>query len=154
MDKLLFFIYMWYQAFGHYCTNVGSGFWTHACRDSVTLPIWLTLSNRQLQALFSTALAMRLGLVTVRSSPTTCMSVLLVKLVQASQSSWSKGSSMETTRVMIKTISHLCSNKKICNVIKKRAQMTDGYLDNPEWNFCKGQQAHQGWCTDWGHRET
>ena len=70
---------------------------THARIDSVTVPIWLTLSSRQLQAFTSTALLMRLGLVTVRSSPTTWMSVLPVKLVQASQSSWSKGSSMETT---------------------------------------------------------
>lgn len=70
---------------------------THAWRDSVTEPIWLTLSSRQLQALSDTALAMRLGLVTVRSSPTTWMLVLAVKLLQASQSSWSNGSSMETT---------------------------------------------------------
>lgn len=70
---------------------------THARIDSVTVPIWLTLSSRQLQAFSSTALLMRLGLVTVRSSPTIWMSVLSVKLVQAAQSSWSKGSSMETT---------------------------------------------------------
>lgn len=75
------------------------GFWlqTHALKDSVTVPIWLTFSSRQLQAFSSTALPMRVGLVTVRSSPTTWMSVLSVKLVQAAQSSWSKGSSMETT---------------------------------------------------------
>lgn len=70
---------------------------TYARIDSVTEPIWLTLSSRQLQAFSSTALLMRLGLVTVRSSPTIWMSVLPVKLVQAAQSSWSKGSSMETT---------------------------------------------------------
>ncbi len=70
---------------------------THASRDSVTEPIWLTLSSRQLQAFWATPLAMRLGLVTVRSSPTTWMLVLAVKLVHASQSSWSKGSSMDTT---------------------------------------------------------
>ena len=74
---------------------------THACRDSVPEPIWLTLSSRQLQALSDTALAMRLGLVTVRSSPTTWMLVLAVNLDQASQSSWSKGSSMETTKAEI-----------------------------------------------------
>ncbi|KAE9527300.1 hypothetical protein AGLY_012998 [Aphis glycines] len=32
--------------------------------DSVTVPIWLTLSNKQLQAFFSTASAIRVGLVT------------------------------------------------------------------------------------------
>lgn len=71
--------------------------WPYALMDSVTVPIWLTFSSRQLQAFTSTALLIRLGLVTVRSSPTTWMSVLPVKFVQAVQSSWSKGSSMETT---------------------------------------------------------
>lgn len=71
---------------------------TYARIDSVTVPIWLTFSSRQLQAFSSTALLMRLGLVTVRSSPTTWMSVLPVKSDQAAQSSWSKGSSIETTR--------------------------------------------------------
>lgn len=42
----------------------------YAWMDSVTEPIWLTLSSRQLQAFLSTACWMRLGLVTVRSSPT------------------------------------------------------------------------------------
>lgn len=74
-----------------------SALWTHACRDSVTEPIWFTLSSRQLQAFSSTALEMRLGFVTVRSSPTTWMSVVPVKLAQACQSSWSNGSSMDTT---------------------------------------------------------
>lgn len=74
-----------------------SGLATHACRDSVTEPIWLTLSSRQLHAFSATPLEMRLGLVTVRSSPTTWMLVLAVKLVHACQSSWSKGSSMDTT---------------------------------------------------------
>lgn len=60
---------------------------TYAFIDSVTVPIWLTLSRRQLQAFSSTALQMRFGFVTVKSSPTTWMSVLLVKLVQATQSS-------------------------------------------------------------------
>lgn len=64
----------------------------------MTEPIWLTFSSRQLQAFSDTALAMRLGLVTVRSSPTTWMLVLAVNLDQASQSSWSKGSSIETTK--------------------------------------------------------
>lgn len=41
-----------------------------ASMDSVTVPIWLTLSNKQLQAFFSTASAIRFGLVTVKSSPT------------------------------------------------------------------------------------
>lgn len=44
--------------------------WTHAWMASVTDPIWLTLSRRQLQAFSSTARSMRLGFVTVRSSPT------------------------------------------------------------------------------------
>merc|ERR1719402_2155538 len=68
-----------------------------AAIDSVTEPIWLTFRSRQLQAVFSTAVWILLGLVTVRSSPTICMSVSLVNLVQPSQSSWSKGSSMDNT---------------------------------------------------------
>lgn len=70
---------------------------THAWMDSVTEPIWLTFSSRQLQAFFSTAWAILLGLVTVRSSPTIWMSTPERNEVQVSQSSWSKGSSMETT---------------------------------------------------------
>merc|ERR1719430_1524395 len=64
---------------------------------SVTEPIWLTLSSRQLQAFFSTAVWILLGLVTVRSSPTIWMSVEAVNLAHSSQSSWSKGSSMDWT---------------------------------------------------------
>lgn len=70
---------------------------THAWIDSVTEPIWLTFSSRQLQAFFSTAWAILLGLVTVRSSPTIWMLTPERKEVQVFQSSWSKGSSMETT---------------------------------------------------------
>ena len=64
---------------------------------SVTEPIWLTFNSRQLQAFSSTARSIRLGLVTVRSSPTIWIPTLAVNLDQAAQSSWSKGSSMETT---------------------------------------------------------
>lgn len=70
---------------------------TYACRDSVTEPIWLTLSRRQLHDFSATALEILLGLVTVRSSPTTWIPALPVNFCQASQSSWSKGSSMDTT---------------------------------------------------------
>ena len=70
---------------------------THAWMASVTEPIWLTFSSRQLQAFSSTARSIRLGLVTVRSSPTIWIPTLAVNLDQAAQSSWSKGSSMETT---------------------------------------------------------
>lgn len=70
---------------------------THAWMDSVTEPIWLTFNNRQLQAFFSTAWAILLGLVTVRSSPTIWMLTPERNEVQVAQSSWSKGSSMETT---------------------------------------------------------
>lgn len=94
---------------------------TYARIDSVTEPIWLTLSSRQLQAFSSTALLMRLGLVTVRSSPTIWMSVLPVKLVQAAQSSWSKGSSMETTA-------------KICRHSSLDSE-TDDHCDL-NWNIC------------------
>merc|ERR1719474_2046208 len=62
---------------------------------SVTEPIWFTFNRRQLHAFFSTAVVMRVGLVTVRSSPTIWMGVAAVILVQFAQSSWSKGSSME-----------------------------------------------------------
>ena len=65
--------------------------------DSVTLPIWLTFKSKQLQAFLSTAIWILLGLVTVKSSPTIWMEVAPVSLVQPSQSSWSKASSMETT---------------------------------------------------------
>lgn len=57
----------------------------------------MTFSSRQLQAFFSTAWAILLGLVTVRSSPTIWMSTPERNEVQVAQSSWSKGSSMETT---------------------------------------------------------
>ena len=70
---------------------------THAWMASVTEPIWLTFSSRQLQAFSSTARSIRFGLVTVRSSPTIWIPTLAVNLDQAAQSSWSKGSSMETT---------------------------------------------------------
>lgn len=45
---------------------------THALMASVTEPIWLTFSSRQLQAFTSTACCILRGLVTVKSSPTTC----------------------------------------------------------------------------------
>lgn len=48
---------------------------THALMASVTEPIWLTFSSRQLQAFSSTARCILRGLVTVRSSPTTCNKV-------------------------------------------------------------------------------
>lgn len=70
---------------------------THAWMDSVTEPIWLTFSRRQLQAFCSTAFWMRLGLVTVKSSPTIWICTCVRNFFQVSQSSWSKGSSMETT---------------------------------------------------------
>lgn len=47
-----------------------SGQTAYALMDSVTEPIWLTLSSRQLQAFLSTAFWILFGLVTVRSSPT------------------------------------------------------------------------------------
>lgn len=75
----------------------GGCIYTYAWMDSVTEPIWLTLSSRQLQAFLSTACWMRLGFVTVRSSPTTWMPTEPVNFVQFSQSSWSKGSSMDWT---------------------------------------------------------
>jgi len=64
--------------------------------DSVTEPIWFTLSSRQLHAFFSAAVLMRSTFVTVRSSPTTWQPspTLAVKLTQPSQSSWSNGSSI------------------------------------------------------------
>jgi hypothetical protein len=55
----------------------------------------LTLRRRPLQAFFSMAVLILLGLVTVRSSPTIWILVDWVKCAHASQSSWSKGSSIE-----------------------------------------------------------
>ena len=49
-----------------------------------------------MHAFFSIAVLMRSGLVTVRSSPTIWIPDLLVKWLHASQSSWSKGSSIDT----------------------------------------------------------
>lgn len=84
---------------------------THAWIDSEIVPIWLicgyqtpilagrlklTLRRRALQAFFSTAVLIRRGLVTVRSSPTIWTWVEVLRAVHDSQSSWSKGSSMET----------------------------------------------------------
>lgn len=67
----------------------------YAWIDSETVPIWLTLSRRPLHDFFSMAVLMRSGLVTVKSSPTTWMGVLATRSVHSSQSSCSKGSSME-----------------------------------------------------------
>lgn len=89
--------------------------YTHAWMDSVTEPIWLTLSRRQLQAFFSHACWMRLGFVTVRSSPTTWISTDPVNLLQFSQSSWSNGSSMDWTAEKPRPDAHkrvcLCTNQ-------------------------------------------
>ena len=82
--------------------------------DSEIVPIWLILSRRPSQAFFSMAVLMRSGFVTgargqllgagascaracspVRSSPMTVTPELARKYVHDSQSSWSKGSSME-----------------------------------------------------------
>ena len=46
---------------------------TYALILSVTVPIWLTLSKRPLHAFFLMASWMRVGLVTVKSSPTICV---------------------------------------------------------------------------------
>lgn len=54
--------------------------------DSVTVPIWLTFNNKQLHAFFSTAVAIRFGFVTVKSSPTIWTLVLAVMLLHAFQS--------------------------------------------------------------------
>merc|ERR1719151_505676 len=68
-----------------------------ALMDSVTVPIWFTFSRRPLHAFFSMAVEILLGLVTKRSSPTIWIAVAEVSLAYPSQSSWSKGSSMERT---------------------------------------------------------
>lgn len=70
---------------------------THAWMASVTEPIWLTFKSRQLQARSSAAFSILLGFVTVRSSPTIWIPTVPVIRVQAAQSSWSKGSSIDTT---------------------------------------------------------
>ena len=69
---------------------------TYAWIDSEMVPIWFTFNRRPLQAFFSIAVLIRSGFVTVKSSPTIWMPDCCVKCVHASQSSWSKGSSMET----------------------------------------------------------
>lgn len=70
---------------------------THAWMDLVTDPIWLTSSRRQLHARSSAARAMQFGSVAVRSLPTTWMSTCVKNHFQPSLSSWSKGSSTDTT---------------------------------------------------------
>mmetsp|Transcript_34192 Transcript_34192/g.100666 ORF Transcript_34192/g.100666 Transcript_34192/m.100666 type:complete len:211 (-) Transcript_34192:334-966(-) len=66
--------------------------------DSEIVPIWFTLSKRQVQDFSSTARLIFSMLVTVKSSPTTwnCLPFFSVNLAQLSQSSSSKGSSMVT----------------------------------------------------------
>ena len=83
--------------------------------DSEIVPIWLIFNKRPLQACFSMAVLIRKGLVTVKSegkrnqssqlicsyrshapSPTTWDLPEVVNLLHDSQSSWSKGSSIET----------------------------------------------------------
>merc|ERR1719154_71469 len=68
---------------------------------SVTVPIWFTLSSRQLQAFFSTAVLMRIGLVTVRSSPTIWMggAADLVHLEQQTVASLLLHSGVDADRV-------------------------------------------------------
>lgn len=55
----------------------------------------LTFKSKALQDFFSMAVLMRSVLVTVKSSPTTWILLLTLKLVHDSKSSWSKGSSIE-----------------------------------------------------------
>lgn len=70
---------------------------THAWMDLVTDPIWLTSSRRQLHARSSATRATHFGSVAVRSLPTTWMSTCVKNHFQPSLSSWSKGSSTDTT---------------------------------------------------------
>lgn len=55
----------------------------------------LTLSNNALHDFFSIAFLILNGFVTSKSSPTFCTLIAMLKADQASQSSWSNGSSME-----------------------------------------------------------
>jgi len=57
--------------------------------DSVTEPIWFTFNSSALQAFFSSATLIFSGLVTSKSSPTTCTfsPTRAVKAVYPSQSS-------------------------------------------------------------------
>lgn len=75
--------------------------------DSVTLPIWLTFKSKQLHDFRSIAIWIRLGFVTVKSSPINWMDVEAyygvtkktlhtLKALQVFQSSWSNPSSIET----------------------------------------------------------
>lgn len=155
---------------------------TYACRDSVTEPIWLTFRSRQLQDFSSTALAIRFGLVTVRSSPTTWMPTLAVNFFQAAQSSWSKGSSMDTTAEGQKelqgtgcfqtSITHDNFQAAHCSWSARKGGCTSTLPSaiNPyyllliwAWNFgtymgsssqspCTGQPAGQEKCICWDHQ--
>ena len=70
-----------------------------ASRVSETVPIWLGFTRRALQALRLMAFEILEGLVVSRSSPTIWISEPIFSSISlhASQSSWAKGSSMETT---------------------------------------------------------
>mmetsp|Transcript_15178 Transcript_15178/g.63102 ORF Transcript_15178/g.63102 Transcript_15178/m.63102 type:complete len:283 (-) Transcript_15178:432-1280(-) len=97
--------------------------------DSVSEPIWLTLSSSALQAFFSAASAMRLGLVTVRSSPTIWMSVAAVRSLNESQSSWSKGSSMLTTgKSLMKPSYTACSSAPVSTSVVSGSFQPRSYL--------------------------
>jgi enolase len=69
-----------------------------AVMASVTVPIWFTFRSNALHAFFCIAVATRFGFVTRRSSPTIWQDepTAFWNMVYASQSSWSKGSSIET----------------------------------------------------------
>jgi len=70
-----------------------------ASRVSVRVPIWFTFTRIALPAPFSMPSRRIAGLVTKRSSPTTCRRspTALVSFVQVGQSSSARPSSMETT---------------------------------------------------------
>lgn len=74
------------------------------------------------------AVWIRLGLVTVRSSPTICRLVFEVIAVQASQSSWSKGSSIDTM------------GKPLMNSWYKSKSFSDAsHLDLSDFGFLKSK---------------
>uniref|UniRef100_A0A6N2LZR5 Uncharacterized protein n=1 Tax=Salix viminalis TaxID=40686 RepID=A0A6N2LZR5_SALVM len=67
-----------------------------ALMDSVTVPIWLTCNSKPLQAFFCIASAILFGFVTNKSSPTSWISTEDCSEAHEFQSSWSKGSSIDT----------------------------------------------------------
>mmetsp|Transcript_5336 Transcript_5336/g.14340 ORF Transcript_5336/g.14340 Transcript_5336/m.14340 type:complete len:429 (+) Transcript_5336:208-1494(+) len=80
-----------------------------ASMDSVREPIWLTFRSKELTAFCSMPRLTRMGFVTSMSSPTTWQMFSAVRDLAGSQSSCSKGSSMEMTGYLVQNSLYISS---------------------------------------------